>query len=230
MSRNKMRIVKNIFSSILVVLIFFFCFISLVNISFYLLYIETPVKGFSMRPTLNINVTDPEADGDIIYINQYTEVNRNDIVVAKVDWHEDLIIKRVVGVPGDKIEIKDENTHYGLYVNDSLVYTKERNGVNEPFNKTGTNGYYGYYLAFLENEDYGPSGKNIIQSDESGKYIKLGEYDYFLMGDNWGQTTDSIFKGPEKASSFIGKVDLIVDVTNDNLFVQTWFFLKKLFS
>lgn len=184
-----------------------------------------------MQPTLNLNMQDPNADGDIIYINQYAEVNRNDIVVAKVDWHTDLIIKRVVGVPGDKIQIKDETSHYGLYVNDNLVYTKEKNGKNDPFNKTGTNGYYGYYLKLLDGStDEGKDISHLIKEDENGKYIQLGEDDYFLMGDNWGHTTDSIFKGPEKKSSFIGKVDLVVDATNDNPFIQTWFFLKKLFS
>lgn len=197
---------------------------------------ETPVKGYSMQPTLNQNVKDPNAYGDMIYINKYATLSRNDLVVAKVDWSEYLIIKRLVGVPGDKIQIKDETTHYGLYVNDCLLYTKEKNGTNESFIKTGTNGYYGDYLNFLDGyidhwQDEKPQNvTHLIKEDENGKYIQLGEDDYFLMGDNWGHTTDSVRYGPESINSIIGKVDLIVDVTNTNPFFETWFFLKKLFS
>ena len=58
------------------------------------MYIQTHVKGFSMQPTINLNATNPEVDGDKIYINKYSKISLNDIVVAKTSWHNDYIIKR----------------------------------------------------------------------------------------------------------------------------------------
>lgn len=179
-----------------------------------------------MQPTLNSNVTQPDIEGDTIFINKYARINRNDIVVAKVNWYEHYIIKRLVGVPGDKIEIKDENTHYAFYVNDNLIYTKEKTGDGSSLNKTGTNGYYSRYLDFLKNEKY----QSIVVNEYENSYILLGANDYFVMGDNWGHTTDSIEKGPIKRNEIIGKVDLIIDATNTNPFAPTKYFLKKLFS
>ena len=141
-----------------------------------------------MQPTINNSITDQHAEGDIIYINKFSSFSRNDIVVAKADWYENLIIKRVVGVPGDKIEIKDEISHFALYVNDTLFYTKEIYGEDETFYKTGSIGYYSKYLDFLKNPEF----EKYVVTTNGRTYIQLGENDYFLMGDNWGHTTDSI--------------------------------------
>lgn len=181
-----------------------------------------------MQPTINNSMTDPLAKGDTIYINEYASFSRNDIVVAKVDWYEHLIIKRVVGIPGDKIEIRDEITHFAVYVNDTLFYTKEKYGTDETFYKTGSIGYYDNYLNFFEKEEF----KDYIETeDETGKsFIYLEDNEYFLMGDNWGHTTDSVEKGPVRKNQITGRVDLIVEVNNKNPFVETWFMLKKIFS
>lgn len=226
MSNYRTRVIKNIISSILIVLIFACSFLTIINVSVYFFYTETNVRGFSMQPTININMTDPNAEGDKIYINPYSTFTNNDIVVAKVEWFDNHIVKRVVGIPGDKIEIRDEITHYGLYVNNSLFYTKEKTGENSSFVKTGTNGYYSYYLDFLKNPDF----QDYVETENGHSYIQLEDNEYFLMGDNWGHTTDSITKGPVKSTEIVGKVEIIVDVTSKNPFVATWHFLKKIFS
>ncbi len=179
-----------------------------------------------MQPTINSSLTDSESEGDTIYINKNAPILNNDIAVAKADWYEHFIIKRVVGIPGDKIEIRDELTHYGVYVNNSLLYTKEKYGVNETFYQTGSIGYYANYLSFLKNPEF----ENYVVTENGKTYIQLGENEYFLMGDNWGHTTDSVSKGPIKKNELVGKVDLIVEVNNKNPFTTTWFMLKKIFS
>lgn len=226
MKKHTSNLIKNIISSILVVLIFFLLFISLVNFTFNMLYVETQVRGYSMQPTINLNAKNSYVKGDKIYINQYSTFTNDDIVVAKVDWHSDYIIKRIVGTPGDKIQIKDLQDQYGVFVNDKLLYTKEKYGDLNAFPKTGSFGYYEEYEAFLINPEFQPW----VVHDINNHYIQLGENEYFLMGDNWGHTTDSIAKGPVKTNEIIGKVDLIVNVTDNNPFTSTLFFLKKLFS
>lgn len=78
-------------------------------------FIVTPaiVVGDSMVPTLK--------EGQILLLNKYTyrfnDIKRNDIIVIKVGKSE--IIKRVIGLPGETIEYKDNI----LYINGRLLKT-----------------------------------------------------------------------------------------------------------
>ena len=77
------------------------------------LFVFSPIKvnGTSMEPTLK--------DGDIMILNEIgyylNGVDRFDIAVAKVDGER--LIKRVIGLPGEKVEYKDNE----LYINDEKV-------------------------------------------------------------------------------------------------------------
>lgn len=77
------------------------------------IYVFSPIKvnGPSMNPTL--------FDGEIMILNEIgyylNGVNRFDIVV--VDNNNDYIIKRIIGMPGEKVEYKDNK----LYINDEEV-------------------------------------------------------------------------------------------------------------
>src|SRR4030066_2083770 len=69
------------------------------------------IPSGSMIPTLQI--------GDHILVNKFiyrfTDVKRGDIIVFKFPKDESRdFIKRVVGLPGDKVEIKDKQ----MYIND----------------------------------------------------------------------------------------------------------------
>lgn len=85
----------------------------------------TMVQGFSMEPTLSEN--------DLLIINRYLynrgEPQRGDIVVFESnqldgDGNQKLYIKRIVGLPGEEIEISDGK----VYINShklSEAYTAE---------------------------------------------------------------------------------------------------------
>jgi len=78
-------------------------------------FLITPaiVDGSSMDNTLN--------DGQLVIINKlvynFKDINRFDIVVLDNETDNDKIIKRVIGLPGEKIEYKNNE----LYINDKLV-------------------------------------------------------------------------------------------------------------
>ncbi len=212
-------IIKNIVSAILVTLIMIVGLFSITGVIFNYVYTPAPVSSFSMYPTLNKDAPDFETEGDWTYLNKFSSYKNNDIVIAEVSWHSKAIIKRLIASPGDILEIRDENTHYGLYVNESLVYTKEKTNVSIHGILGGTNKDYQTYLTLLENNP-----QNVIQDSQGRNCFKLNENQYFLMGDNWEESSDCLDHGPVKKDEILGRVDFVIPM-KENRF---WGMLKQI--
>lgn len=74
-------------------------------------FIMTPVKvdGDSMYNTLS--------DNDILILYKLSSIERFDIVVLKETDNNETIIKRVIGMPNDKIKIRNNK----IYVNNKII-------------------------------------------------------------------------------------------------------------
>ena len=229
MSKAKVVII-NILNAIMTLLTICLVFFFMVALTVNSVYIKTQVRGYSMQPTLNADAPSQGEEWDYVYINQIRSFKINDILVAKVEWFSYSIIKRLVGCPGDKIEIRDLGSVYGLYVNGEQLYTKEKTDVTAHNLAGGTNQYYQKYLDFinLNNEENFPN--NVGTTSEGNKCIVLNAGEYFLMGDNWGETTDCLSHGPIKKSQIIGKVDLIVKHNQDSNKEFIIYLLKSIFN
>ena len=80
-------------------------YIAIFIIGFSIIYESAPVYGVSMQPTLNpLGST----KSDTVYINKFSKISYGDVVVLEKKTSIDInhIIKRVIGLPGDTIEIK----------------------------------------------------------------------------------------------------------------------------
>lgn len=130
------------------------------------------VDGGSMDPTLH--------DGQYLVLNKLKTADRFDVVVfpapnkGKGDY-----IKRVIGLPGDKIEYKDDT----LYINDKKyqepyldVYKKLEVGVLTP----------DFKIAKLPDKSYFLMGDNRPISNDSRKFgpVKQSEIEGVVF--NWG--------------------------------------------
>ena len=141
-------------------------------------YIITPVivRGDSMDDTLK--------DGQVLFLNKinyrFNSIKRFDIIVIK-DQDNDLIIKRVIGKPGDYVEYKD-NT---LYINNKKVKDKYGNGETSDFN-------------LEEICD--------INNDNCNGKIPKGKY--LALGDNREVSADSRVKGLFTRKQILGKATL----------------------
>ena len=118
------------------------------------LFIVTPVRvsGNSMIPTLS--------NGEIMLLNKLSDINRYDIVVISKDVAGEEIIKRIIGMPGDSIEYKNNE----LYINDEVVKDIYGFGATEDFNKV-----------FLGSDEYWVMGDNRDVSLDSRVFGKIKE-------------------------------------------------------
>lgn len=212
-------IIKNTISAILVTLIMIVSLFSITGIIFNIVYTPAPVSSFSMYPTLNKDAPDFETEGDWAYLNNFADFKNNDIIIAEVNWHSKAIIKRLIAIPGDTLEIRDENTCYGLYVNEKLVYKKEKTDISIHGIHGGTNKDYQSYLNLLENYP-----QNVVLDSQNRKCFKLKENQYFLMGDNWEESTDCLDHGPVNGKAILGRVDFVIPM-KENRF---WGMLKQI--
>ena len=134
----KKNIIKEIFSYIVIILavILFRTF----------LYSPIRVTGDSMIPTLY--------DGDIMILNKIgyriNGLNRFDIVVVK--YQNEKIIKRVIWLPGDYVEYKDDI----LYINDKKVEETYKRDITNDFSLESL----GYEVI--------PEGKYLVLGDNRG--------------------------------------------------------------
>ena len=141
-------------------------------------YIITPVivRGDSMDDTLK--------DGQVLFLNKinyrFNNIKRFDIIVIK-DKDKDLIIKRVIGKPGDYVEYKDNI----LYINNKKVKDKYGNG---------------------ETSDFTLEEICEITADNCKGKIPKGKY--LALGDNREVSADSRVKGLFTRKQILGKATL----------------------
>ena len=99
-------------------------------------FLVTPaiVDGASMDNTLK--------DGQLVFINKLVyrinDIKRFDIVVVKNEVNRDKIIKRVIGLPNEKIKYEDNK----LYINDELIETNLKFADTKDFEVTTGDGEY----------------------------------------------------------------------------------------
>ena len=156
------------------------------------------IPSASMRPTL--------LEGDRIIVENfsrfYSSPKRGDIMIFyPPDVHlkydpislfsrltgffckDKAYIKRVIGLPGDKIEIvRNEDGSNDVLINDKVLF--------EPY---------------ILDRFY----KRPCTSDMYCGPMVLGKDEYFMMGDNRGNSQDSRYWGVLKKERFIGRAKLI---------------------
>jgi signal peptidase I len=150
----------------------------------------------AMEPTLLI--------GDRMIVQRFPKptVQRGDVVAFDypVDRKEKFI-KRVIGVPGDRIRIRDK-----------VVY---RNGIalNEPYARHATS----YVDSYRDNFPNEPNTKlpapalDMLAHDVVNGEVVVPEHSYFVLGDSRDNSLDSRYWGFVSASDVIGKPLFIYD-------------------
>lgn len=127
--------------------------------------------------------------GDRIFVDRKAYVaempKRGDIIVFyDIENREKLIIKRIVGLPEEELEIKDGK----LYINGKVVQEPEEfKNIN-----------------YLNKGSYG----------KEGDIVKIPIGSYFVLGDNSAVSRDSRYYGPINKNDIYGKVVIKYDLQN----------------
>ena len=88
-------------------------------------FIITPVRvdGSSMKNTLK--------DNDILLLYKLGSIKRNDIVVLDESYDNEIIIKRIIGLPGETVAIKNGK----IYINNKEYDDKFAYGETSDYDK-----------------------------------------------------------------------------------------------
>lgn len=145
MGKNRLlEYLKSFIESVLLGLI-----IAVLVINF--VFIAVTVQGTSMEPHLHEN-----QKGVSFVIAKLFGIDRFDVVVLRNNKNEKLIVKRVIGLPGETIQYIDNE----LYVNG--------NRTVEPFLAEGT--YTNNFSIILDEDEYFCLGDNRVVSRDSRYY------------------------------------------------------------
>ncbi|WP_462289552.1 signal peptidase I [Holdemanella biformis] len=168
--------------------------VSAIVILLFVNFVAHPVRvdGRSMYPTLK--------DGEFGFTNVggvlFNGVERGDIVVVtmeengqKTHW-----VKRVIGMPGDTVSCVNDIVFINGKVLDETQYI-------DPDYRQSCVDQFGYFnkVPNADNSD--------VQDFEE---VKLGDDEYYVMGDNRPYSKDSRYVGPVKKSQLFAKKMLVL--------------------
>lgn len=168
--------------------------VSAIVILLFVNFVAHPVRvdGRSMYPTLK--------DGEFGFTNVggvlLNGVKRGDIVVVtmeekgqKTHW-----VKRVIGMPGDTISCVNDIVFINGKVLDETQYI-------DPDYRQSCVDQFGYF-----NKVPNASNTDVQDFEE----VKLGDDEYYVMGDNRPYSKDSRYVGPVKKSQLFAKKMLVL--------------------
>ncbi|WP_152654875.1 signal peptidase I [Oceanobacillus sp. CFH 90083] len=137
------------------------------------------VNGKSMEPTLY--------DGNLMMVNTFTNnitnIHRFDVIVFHASEENDYV-KRVVGLPGETVEYKNDQLYVnGEYISEDFLQQEKENTEATPLTEDFT---------LLQ-----VTGEKTVPEDQ-----------LFVLGDNRGDSLDSRSIGFVPVEKVVGKVDI----------------------
>jgi signal peptidase I len=198
---------------------------------FFVIFVIIPVKSsladWNWVPTGSMNPTILE--GDLIYVNKlayglrfpltfyrlakWSDPKRGDIVVCFSPEDESRLVKRIVAIPGDRVEMKNNV----IFLNGRpLTYTK----IDSKYAEQLTSKLKSHSILATENLD---GTTHVVMSIPSISAIRnfgpitVPKDSYFVMGDNRDNSRDSRYFGFVNRKAIIGEakgVILSFDITD----------------
>jgi len=139
----------------------------------------------------------------------FSEPKRGDIIVFKTPENLRIdYIKRLVGLPGDKIQMIDGILH----INDIPVKRKKIRSETKLINNGQIRNVLVYEETLPNNISYETFDMGNTRADNTSE-IFIPEDSYFFMGDNRDNSKDSRFVGSVPKNNLVGKAQIIFFAT-----------------
>jgi signal peptidase I len=139
----------------------------------------------------------------------FSEPERGDIIVFKTPENLRIdYIKRLVGLPGDKIQMIDGILH----INDIPVKRKKIRSETKLINNGQIRNVLVYEETLPNNVYYETFDMGNTRADNTSE-IFVPEDSYFFMGDNRDNSKDSRFVGSVPKNNLVGKAQIIFFAT-----------------
>lgn len=156
----------------------------------YFLVDTIAISGYSMFPNYN-NYSDP-AKQDTIQIDllspRFGDYRRGEVVVLRApitcDSNQSLVIKRIIGIPGDKIIFENGKV---------LIQGNETDNAEIVLDES----------SYLSREV--ATFKNVVSLTDRFEEPILGKDEYFVLGDNRGKSKDSRYCGKIAKDLILGR-------------------------
>ena len=167
--------------------------IMITSICFSFIFTFTVVEGDSMVPNL--------ISGEELFLKYNTEIDRFDIVVIHVKptydkvYTDSLYVKRIIGLPGERIEYRLEGNITKLYVNGE--YVKETFYTNEELEE---------YQTILNFDNVCRINFSEEELVYNGSQLVIPDGYYLVLGDNRTHSRDSRTIGLIKEEDIIGEI------------------------
>lgn len=135
---------------------------------------------------------------------------RGDVVIFKPPHTDIDYIKRLIGLPGDKIQLINGLIYINSIPLKRNLVKSESEGIKD-YSETMPNG-----VSYIT-RDLGD------KPQDNTKEMRIPENHYFFMGDNRDNSSDSRFWGPVHIERIVGKAQIIFFSTkNGSWFIEFW--------
>ena len=185
------------------------------------------VPSGSMRPTI--------LEGDRIFVNklaydlkvpfttwhiaEWSNPQRGDIVVFYSPHDGQRLVKRVVGLPGDTIELRNN----ALIINGQPVaYQPIAEELLRDIPSAQRTGRV-FATEQLPGQTHAVGGNSAAPAMRSFAPIRVAEGQYFMMGDNRDDSFDSRYWGTVARKQIVGRASaVVISLNKDNHWLPRW--------
>ena len=185
------------------------------------------VPSGSMKPTI--------LEGDRIFVNKlaydlkvpfttwhlatWDNPKRGDIVVFFSPANGMRLVKRVVGIPGDVIALRDNQ----LFINGEAVHYGPPDSRIVDQMAPGERAQHLFYSEDMPGKEHAVMFTPSVWSRNSFAQITIPKDHYFMMGDNRDNSADSRYFGFVDRSLIVGRVSSVVmSVKPDDHYLPRW--------
>jgi len=207
---------KNTFKILLNILIAIVGVMCVITIVFYTIFFQIRVIGVSMQPTYNELLSideDPDTSPyqDVVVVNRFYKGNNGDVIIIKTASKN--LIKRLIAKAGQTLVLKRIGTdeYFKFYVDNQELDEKY---LGENYKNMDSQ-----YFNQFRNVDGA-----VVGMDEDGNLqasLVIPDGHVFALGDNRGNSADSLTYGPFEESQVLGTVAMSYKY-NENIFVGIW--------